>query len=939
MKNTSDEVALSEVVGFVLLLGLIVATLSLYMVYVVPVSGREAEISQMDRINEQFTDYKFTLDNIRTSVQVNNLSPVMTSTSFNLGTGGGNTLASGLFLYMLQPASSTATLAINTTGDTFDIDSSSYHSIHDSNGEFPISITSLEYRSNNNYGIQQRYSYQLGGVFLSQDDGVTNRISPLISFSRSANDSVVVHIVPVQLVGGGSLSGNGPAQVNTRQRVLPKYNISTDPYLANTWVNLSFTSADNQTAAMWLNIFKDTAIREQLSASAYTTGSVWNPVSKRTTVFIYISGTNPDPNWKDVSLYVKRADFYVALNSIAPELVIPPTPTPSTTITVTPTATTTTTVTTTTTPVLPLPVIANFNGTPRSGFAPLSVQFTDASTGPVTGWLWSFGDGNSSSLQNPQYTYPGTGDWPVSLTVTNGSGSNTLTRTQYITVNTPASGNIILNAGKDAYLESGGEMQFRVTGGSSFIQINGVTYTLNPSDTVRLVVENNEYGSIYSTSAYISEFSFNDVSFYQNGAYVNRGAVGSINVNGFDQYQSTLNLFMPSASVWTSFSVDGISLINGVSSAAIRITGLSSPMNLGPASPSNVYYSGSAAGYQILGPQVTGITPGSGVAGTTVSITDLSGMYFEMGSTPTVKLQNGASTITATSVSVVSPVRIQCTFSLAGAATGLWDVVVVNPDGQSGTGTGLFTVTPGPLTASFTYTLPSSTVVHLTDTSTGGATTWDWDFGDGTPHSMVQNPPDHTYTSGGTYTVKLTVTDGGVRSSSTQQAIPIFIPATHTTTLSASKGAYIESGGVMQFHVTGASSSIQINGVTYTLNSGDTIRFVMENNEYGSIYSTSSAITTFSFGDVSFYQNNVYINRGSVASLYVSGYDQYQSTLNLYMPSASAQTYFVFDGTTLINYEVSSAAIRITGLSNPMNLGPASPSSVYYVGSAAGYQM
>jgi PKD repeat protein len=600
--------------------------------------------------------------------------------------------------------------------------------------------------------------------------------------------------------------------------------------------------------------------------------------------------------------------------------------------------TTTTAVTITTTPALPLPVIANFTGTPRSGFAPLTVQFTDESTGPATGWLWSFGDGNVSSSQNPQYTYPGTGDWPVSLTVTNGSGSNTLTRTQYITVNTPASGNIILNAGKGAYIESGGEMQFRVTGASSSIQINGVTYTLNPGDTVRLVVENNEYGSSYSTSSYISGFSFDDVSFYQNSVSVNRGAVGSINVNGFDQYQSTLNLYMPPVSAQTYFEVDGTPLINHqVSSAAIRITGLKAPINLNPASPSNVYYSGGAAGYQILGPQVTGITPGSGAAGTTVSITDLSGMYFDVGSTPTVKLQNGASTITATSVSVLSSTRIQCTFSLTGAATGQWDVVVVNPDGQSGTGTGLFTVTPGPLTASFTYTLPSSTVVHLTDTSTGGATTWDWDFGDGTPHSTVQNPPDHTYTSGGTYTAKLTVTDGGVRTSSTQQAIPIFIPATHTTTLSAPKGAYIESGGVMQFRVTGGSSSVQINGVTYTLNSGDTVRFIVENNEYGSIYSTSSAISTFSFDDVSYYQDNVYIDRGPVTSFYVSGYDQYQSTLNLYMPPASAQTYFVFDGTPLINYQVNSAAIHITGLSSPMNLGPASPSNVYYVGSATGY--
>ncbi|MDO9036074.1 MAG: hypothetical protein Q7U51_12840 [Methanoregula sp.] len=317
MKYTNDDVALSEVIGFIMLLALVVAALSLYMVYVVPLNGREDEIAQMNRINVQFTDYKFTLDNIRTSVQSNNLSPVMTSTSLNLGTEGGNTQAGGFFLFMLQPVSSSATLSINTTGDTFDIDSSSYHSSPDKKGEFPLNITALEYRSNNYYWIQQQYSYQLGGVFLTQDDGITNRISPLISFTNVANNSVVVNIAPVQIVGGGSLSGNGPARVDTRMRILPKYNISDSKYVPNTWVNLSVTSADYTTATMWLNIFKDIALRSQLDSSAYITGSVNNTVTEKTTVYIYIRGTNSDPNWNDVSLYVQRAEFYVALNNIA----------------------------------------------------------------------------------------------------------------------------------------------------------------------------------------------------------------------------------------------------------------------------------------------------------------------------------------------------------------------------------------------------------------------------------------------------------------------------------------------------------------------------------------------------------------------------------------------------------------------------------------------
>ena len=69
-------------------------------------------------------------------------------------------------------------------------------------------------------------------------------------------------------------------------------------------------SSNNETAAMWLNIFKDIVIREQIDSSAYKTGSVWNSGSKRTTVFINITRST-------VYLYVQRAEFYVALNNIA----------------------------------------------------------------------------------------------------------------------------------------------------------------------------------------------------------------------------------------------------------------------------------------------------------------------------------------------------------------------------------------------------------------------------------------------------------------------------------------------------------------------------------------------------------------------------------------------------------------------------------------------
>ncbi len=318
MTISGDERALSEVIGFVLLLGLIVTAFSLWMVYIVPVNGREDEISQMNSVRERFTEYKFSLDEIWHSNAVNNLSPVMTSTSFNLGTGGGNTQAGGLFLSFLKPIASSATLSVLNTSDTFDIDSSSYQGSTADKGEFPLNMSGLEYRSSNNYWIQQRYVYALGAVFLYQDDGATARISPLISITNAANNSVIVQVVPVQLIGGGSIGGNGPVRLDTRQ-VSPgtKYNISSDPYFTNTWVNLSVNTADNSTALLWQNLFTDIVVREGLDSAAYSIQRVYNPASKRTTVSIRITGTNPSPAIKAVSLYVTRADFYVTFNNIA----------------------------------------------------------------------------------------------------------------------------------------------------------------------------------------------------------------------------------------------------------------------------------------------------------------------------------------------------------------------------------------------------------------------------------------------------------------------------------------------------------------------------------------------------------------------------------------------------------------------------------------------
>jgi len=77
---------------------------------------------------------------------------------------------------------------------------------------------------------------------------------------------------------------------------------------------------------------------------------------------------------------------------------------------------------------------AQFSGTPLSGPAPVTVQFTDLSTGTVTAWAWDFGDGTGSTEQHPSHAYPYSGDYTVSLEVTGAGTSSSETKTDYVHV-------------------------------------------------------------------------------------------------------------------------------------------------------------------------------------------------------------------------------------------------------------------------------------------------------------------------------------------------------------------------------------------------------------------------------------------------------------------------------------------------------------------------
>jgi len=80
------------------------------------------------------------------------------------------------------------------------------------------------------------------------------------------------------------------------------------------------------------------------------------------------------------------------------------------------------------------PPTAEFTGNPDGGYPPLTVYFTDQSTGDISSWSWDFGDADTSSEQSPSHTYKSTGYFTVRLTVSGPWGSDGETKISYVHV-------------------------------------------------------------------------------------------------------------------------------------------------------------------------------------------------------------------------------------------------------------------------------------------------------------------------------------------------------------------------------------------------------------------------------------------------------------------------------------------------------------------------
>lgn len=362
--------------------------------------------------------------------------------------------------------------------------------------------------------------------------------------------------------------------------------------------------------------------------------------------------------------------------------------------------------------------------TPTAKFSPNAfssctpaIAFTDSSTNTPQSWHWTFGDGSTSTAQNPIHTYNNSGVYPVKLVVTNSLGKDSITQTIAITLpNPPITNAIEVCAGDTAYIPTiaSGTARWRDT--TNVIIYLGDTLTVpNMRATATYYVENvvtaasikvgPTNGNI-GTGAYHSSNYYGALNFTANrsleilSAWVDANGAGSRTF--YIASGNNSNGSVPSAN--NIVDQVTVNLVNGPQRVNLNLNvPAAGNYNIG-AQNANLYRNQAGANYPYTAPGYLSITSSS-------SHVDPNNFYYYL-----------------YDLEIRDP-----------ACVSIKDTVIINP----ALSTFSFSNTNGTLT--------------FTDASIN-ASSWFWDFGDGDT-STTQNPT-HVYNSTGTYNVSLTINNG-----------------------------------------------------------------------------------------------------------------------------------------------------------------------------------
>jgi uncharacterized protein (TIGR02145 family) len=144
--------------------------------------------------------------------------------------------------------------------------------------------------------------------------------------------------------------------------------------------------------------------------------------------------------------------------------------------------------------------------------SPFTVDFIDLTTNNPITWLWDFGDGNTSDKYNPSHTYPIAGTYTVQLTISNGHGSDTAIKTDFVT-------SYIINAtpcpGSPTVTDIDGNVYNTVLiGDQCWMRENLKTTRYNNGASIPYVYSTNSWSSL-TTGAYV----WNQTSFTWKDKY------------------------------------------------------------------------------------------------------------------------------------------------------------------------------------------------------------------------------------------------------------------------------------------------------------------------------------------------------------------------------------------------------------------------------------
>jgi len=419
---------------------------------------------------------------------------------------------------------------------------------------------------------------------------------------------------------------------------------------------------------------------------------------------------------------------------------------------------------------VPAPV-AGFSATPTSGDAPLSVQFTDESTGSITSHAWDFeNDGTiDSTEQNPAFVYSTAGTYSVNLTVTGKGGSDDEIKDSFITVTEPLA-KPVANFTADP-TQGIAPLNVQFTDASTGTAITTYAWDFENDGTVDSAEQNPVH------------------SYAMPGAY--SVALTVTNAAGSDTKTETSFITVTEPAPVAQFSAEPLS---GAVPLKVNFTDVSTNAasyawdfnndGIIDSTEQNPEYIYTAAGIY---------TVNLTVANTAASASESKADYI------TVMAAAPVAGFSANATSGTAPLAVNFTDESTGDSITAWawdfdndgtvDSTEQNPEyvyslpgvynvsltatNAGGSNTAVkeqyITATVAAPVADFTANQTSGyapLLVGFTDNSTGTVESFAWDFdNDGTVDSTEQNPVN-TYSAAGNYTVNLTVANTGGSNSS-----------------------------------------------------------------------------------------------------------------------------------------------------------------------------